>query len=861
MELQLGVGTARRSETYIRQLNGQQSQSIKRLTNLEMGTPSVQGIFEKFDKAIEAKLKLKNRGYEGDKPNPEDWADLMQDDEDFRDEFEKIYNCNEIPEADESTPEVMDDTYLNMELALPRDDEGPEFARVTKRLRDKDGVPIGTANDNPIIDTRLYEVEYADGHKAALAANAIAENMFAQIDDEGNRFVLFESIVNHRVNGKQLKGDEGIITSSNGARRFKETTRGWEILIQWKDGSTSWEKLKDVKDSYPIQLAEYAYEKKLMKEPAFRWWVNHVLKKKERLVSKVKSKYWRTTHKFGIRIPKSVEEAKRLDQMNGDNLWWNAICEEMKNVRVAFEEHQGPMPPGFQHINCHMIFDVKMGENFRRKARLVAGGHTTDVPSTMTYSSVVSRDSVRIALTIAALNGLKVRACDIQNAYLTAPCREKIYTTAGPEFGSDAGKQMLVVRALYGLKTAGASYRSFFAEALRDLGFRPSYADPDVWMKPALKANGDTYWEYVLCYVDDVLAIHEDPRITLGLIMKKKFKLKNDKMDEPEMYLGAELSKMDNEDGDTCWSMSSDKYCSAMVANVEETLSRKGLRLPSQRQCQTPLSSGYKPELDCTCELKADGVQRYQEIIGSLRWAIELGRLDILLETSLLSSHLAIPREGHLEQALHIVGYLKYKKKFRLLYDCGYPDINEKVFKQYDWLDFYRHAKEAIPPNMPEARGKHVIITCFVDANHAGNQQDRRSQSGLLIFVNKAPIHWYSKKQATVESSTFGAEFCAMRIAVEMIEALRYKLRMFGVPIDGAANVYCDNEAVYKNTVAPESTLKKKHHSISYHRCREAIAAGTIRIAKQGTMKNLADLFTKTLTIGRRLFLLERFTY
>ena len=162
---------------------------------------------------------------------------------------------------------------------------------------------------------------------------------------------------------------------------------------------------------------------------------------------------------------------------------------------------------------------------------------------------------------------------------------------------------------------------------------------------------------------------------------------------------------------------------------------------------------------------------------------------------------------------------------------------------------------------MPEERGRSVTISCFVDANHAGNQKDRRSQTGILIFINRAPIHWYSKRQATVETSTFGAEFCAMRIGVEMVEALRYKLRMFGVPIDGAANVFCDNEAVYKNTVLPESTLKKKHHSIAYHRCREAVAAGTIRIAKQGTDKNLADLFTKVLTAARRLFLLERFTY
>ena len=133
--------------------------------------------------------------------------------------------------------------------------------------------------------------------------------------------------------------------------------------------------------------------------------------------------------------------------------------------------------------------------------------------------------------------------------------------------------------------------------------------------------------------------------------------------------------------------------------------------------------------------------------------------------------------------------------------------------------------------------------------------------TGILIFLNRAPIHWYSKKQSTVESSTFGAEFVAMRTAIEMTESLRYKLRMFGVPIDGSTNVYCDNEAVYQNTVIPESTLKKKHHSIAYHRCREAVAAKTVRVAKQGTTKNLSDLFTKLLSAQRRKFILERFTY
>ena len=104
---------------------------------------------------------------------------------------------------------------------------------------------------------------------------------------------------------------------------------------------------------------------------------------------------------------------------------------------------------------------------------------------------------------------------------------------------------------------------------------------------------------------------------------------------------------------------------------------------------------------------------------------------------------------------------------------------------------------------MPEARGHGVIVTCFVDANHGGNLKCRKIQTGVLIFINKAPIHWYSKSQTIFEASTFGAKLCAMKTAVEMIEAFGYKLRIFGIPIEGPANVYCDNEAVKKNTTIP----------------------------------------------------------
>ena len=100
--------------------------------------------------------------------------------------------------------------------------------------------------------------------------------------------------------------------------------------------TTTWEALKDVKESYPVQLAEYTILHKISDEPAFAWWVPYVIKKRERIISKVKSKYLKRTHKFGIKIPKTPEEAKRFDQENGNHLWWEAICKEMKNVGVAF---------------------------------------------------------------------------------------------------------------------------------------------------------------------------------------------------------------------------------------------------------------------------------------------------------------------------------------------------------------------------------------------------------------------------------------------------------------------------------------------------------------------------------------------
>ncbi len=241
-------------------------------------------------------------------------------------------------------------------------------------------------------------------------------------------------------------------------------------------------------------------------------------------------------------------------------------------------------------------------------------------------------------------------------------------------------------------------------------------------------------------------------------------------------------------------------------------------------------------------------------MIGILRWAIELGRLDIFVEVSQLSQHQALPRCGHLEALYHIFAYLKkHENGARIVFDPKTPCIDGRVFNSNaDWRDFYGDVCEELPPNITESKGNVVNISCFVDANHAGNVITRRSHTGIIIYVQNAPIIWFLKRQNTVESSSFGSEFVALCAAKDMLVVLRYKLQMFGVPIDGPANVFCDKNGVVKNTTIPESMLAKKHNAINFHAVREAVAAKIIRVGKEDGMTNLADLFTKALTADQR---------
>src|SRR6476620_3695600 len=316
--------------------------------------------------------------------------------------------------------------------------------------------------------------------------------------------------------------------------------------------------------------------------------------------------------KFGVRVPKNWNEAKSIDEQEGNTLWADAVKKEMDQLHeynTFIDKGVGArMPLDWKRINVHLIFDCK--HDLRRKARLVAGGHLTDPPKDSAYSGVVSLRSIRTIALLAKLNGLEFWAADVGNAYLEATTKEKVYFIAGPEFGPLEGHVLVIYKALYGLRTSGARWHEHFSDTLRDIGFSPSFADPDVWMKDC-----GTHYEYIGVFVDDLAMAMKDPKAFTELLMGKyKYKLKG--VGEIKYHLGADFYR--DPDGTLC--MGAKTYIGRMVKHYEQMFGEKPIPRLS------PLDSNDHPELNMTEELDADGIRKFQSLIGALQWAVSLCR-------------------------------------------------------------------------------------------------------------------------------------------------------------------------------------------------------------------------------------------
>ena len=200
-----------------------------------------------------------------------------------------------------------------------------------------------------------------------------------------------------------------------------------------------------------------------------------------------------------------------------------------------------------------------------------------------------------------------------------------------------------------------------------------------------------------------------------------------------------------------------------------------------------------------------------------------------------------------MKRMFRIFGYLKHHMKYRIIFNPENPNYDGLEVADYDWSYLYQDAKEDIPEDAPDPATPNIGMTVYADSNHGNCLVTRRSTTGIIVVIGKTIIYTYSKRQNTIETSTYGAEFVAARIAIEKILEYRCKARMMGIRMDEPAMLLIDNKSVVINSTMPSSTLKKKHNAIAYHKVREAVAAGFVKVAHISTKVNKADILTKPL--------------
>jgi hypothetical protein len=170
-----------------------------------------------------------------------------------------------------------------------------------------------------MLDISTYEIEFLDGGSEEYTTNVIAENMYARCDIEGRHYNMMEGIVKHMTVGHAVEPADMYINNGSN-KQVRKTTKGWNLCVYWRDGTTRWERLVDLKESSPVEVDDYAAAKSLIDAPDFVWWAPYVLKKRNKIIAPVNKIYHKCTHKFGIEVPKSLDDCVRLDKENENGL-------------------------------------------------------------------------------------------------------------------------------------------------------------------------------------------------------------------------------------------------------------------------------------------------------------------------------------------------------------------------------------------------------------------------------------------------------------------------------------------------------------------------------------------------------------
>lgn len=762
------------------------------------------------------------------------------------------------------------------EAQRPRREETVAKRRINSQVSFSAQLPTDIEANNPSVTGHGTNSEEPGGEEEQDKETSI--NNKTEIVNQNTTEVLETTIGTEMVDeiNEELDENRPESTTIGGSSATRIDSHRWQsgqlqLRVLWDTGQPSWEAFRLLKVDHPRMTAAYIVENNVTRSTRqdsdrTLQWAKKSLRDIERAVRRIamlydyhldanddiyksrrvgvngkkrKKQKPKELLKYGVQVPRNVAQAYELDKKNGNTFWHDAIKLEIDSLigLECFEFHPSGHKPGsgYQWTSLTVIFDVK--QDLRRKARLVAGGHLVDSLDNNVYSSTVKGISVRVIHVLAHKMKLKLLCGDVGNAYVNAYTNELVYSRCGKEFGPNLeGKTVVIKKALYGLRTSSERWWSHFADTLRGLGFNNTRYDKDVWLRTS--ACG-THYEYVCTHSDDFMIAARDAQGIMNGI-KETYNIKSE--GPPDYYLGNDF-KQDKKG----------RWCFGCKRYIKEAIIRIETMFGTIPKSTVPMTASDHPETDDSEVLDDEKHRQFQMLMGILNWIVTIGRLDVAFATMSLSRFSACPRQGHLDRAIKVFGYLKKRPNRRICVDSRDPSLQgfeselEKDFSK-TLCEEYPDSTEEIDAKLPSPKVSEISITAFVDSDHAHDKVTRRSVTGLIIFLGRTPIFFSSKRQGAIETSTYGAEFCAMRTAVEELISVRYMMRCLGMKVEYASLLFGDNLGVVQNATMKESLLKKKHVAISYHKVREAAASGIVHPLKIDGKYNFADVCTKAQT-------------
>ena len=506
----------------------------------------------------------------------------------------------------------------------------------------------------------------------------------------------------------------------------------YNVMVEWESGEVTYEPLALISKDDPITSAVYAKKHDLLDTTGWKH-LKRYAKTSKRLIRAVKQSRIHQVrasarYQHGFQVPKDFKH------------WQDAMDLELSQIheykvfkdtgKAQFHDGKAIIPDGFQKIRVHFVYAVKHDGKF--KARLVADGHLTKEP-------VVSLRSLRMVVFLSQLYDFEIWEADVGNAYLEAYTDQNLCITAGPEFKELQGHLLIMIKTLHGTRSGGARWHDRLFDILQELKFKPSKADPDVWMRPE---PGGTCYEYIAVYVDDLAISAKDPQAFCNEL-KKRYNLKLKGVGSLEYHLGCTYKK----DPDGTLAADPRRYVNKILESYERMFKEK------PRKSRPPLEEGDHPELHTPELCDEHQTNQFQTLVGQLQWLISPGHSDITVHVMSLSRFRAQPRKGHLDRMKRIFGCLLFLPDGAIRYRTGEPDFSSLNDQEYDWTrSVYSGECDQIPHDIPKPLGEHGQTTHYVDANLHHDHATGKAVTAVLHFLNQTPIDAYSKRHHLVSS-------------------------------------------------------------------------------------------------------------